>query len=97
MVKKDKYVYPAQFIYEDGQEISVLFPDLDLATSGIDDIDALYSAKEALGSRLCLMEEDGDIIPEPTPLSDVETSNNIKTVLVEVSMSSIRNARQRRY
>ena len=30
----DRYFYPAVFIYEDGQEIAVDFPDLGVATSG---------------------------------------------------------------
>ena len=34
MKKIDRYVYPAVFTYEDGQEIAVTFPDLDVATSG---------------------------------------------------------------
>lgn len=96
MKRKDIYVYPAQFVYEKGQEISVVFPDLDLATSGIDDRDALYSAKEALGARLWLMEEDGDEIPEPTPLCDVDTTENVKAVLIEVFMPSIRMAKRNR-
>jgi len=41
--REDRYFYPAIFGYEDGQEISVVFPDLDVATSGIDEDDALKS------------------------------------------------------
>ena len=44
----DRYCYPAIFTYEENQEIAVVFPDLELATSGIDDADALYSARDAL-------------------------------------------------
>ena len=95
-MKKDTYIYPAQFIYEDGQEIAVVFPDLDLATSGVDDADALASAKEALGSRLWLMEQDGDPIPDPTPLSKVPSSENERSVLIEVFMPSIRMAKTNR-
>ena len=38
------------------------------------------------------MEEDGEDIPDPTPLSDVETRANEYTVLVDVYMPSIRQA-----
>ena len=34
MEKVERYFYPAVFTYEPGQEIAVVFPDLDVATSG---------------------------------------------------------------
>lgn len=46
MKKIERYFYPAIFTYEPGQEISVTFPDLDIATSGVDADDALISARE---------------------------------------------------
>ena len=49
MKKTERYVYPAIFTYKAGQEIAVVFPDLDVVTSGIDDNDALLSARELLG------------------------------------------------
>ena len=49
MKKQERYFYPAIFTYEDGQEIAVTFPDLDVATSGEDEDDALTSARELLG------------------------------------------------
>ena len=52
MKKVDRYFYPAVFSYEDGQEISVVFPDLDVATSGVDEDDALLSARELRSFRL---------------------------------------------
>lgn len=61
----ERYCYPAVFTYEEGQEIAVVFPDLELATSGKDDADAFFSARDALGGRLELMEEDSDVIPSP--------------------------------
>ena len=48
MKKPDRYVYPAVFTYEESQEIAVVFPDLDAATSGENDGDALFSARELL-------------------------------------------------
>ena len=49
----DRYFYPAVFIYEDGQEIAVDFPDLGVATSGTSEDDALLSARELLGCVMC--------------------------------------------
>lgn len=92
MKKKDRYFYPAVFTYEQGEEISVVFPDLDCATSGIDDDDALISARELLGCVLFGLEEDGEELPEPSALAKIEIEENERTVLIDVFMPSIRQA-----
>lgn len=92
MKKVERYFYPAVFSYEDGQEIAVDFPDLEVATSGISDEDALLSARELLGVVLVGLEEDGLDIPAPTPLSDVHLKSNEQVVLIDVYMPSIRLA-----
>lgn len=92
MKKVERYFYPAVFTYEDGKEIAVVFPDLGCATSGENDDDALLSARELLGCVLFGLEEDGENIPAPTPLSDVEMEPNERVVLVDVYMPSIRQA-----
>ena len=92
MEKKDRYFYPAIFTYEKGKEIAVVFPDLDVATSGINDDDALLSARECLGCALFGLEEDNEPIPEPSPLESIHVSGNERVVLVDVFMPSIRNA-----
>lgn len=96
MKKTERYVFPAVFTYEPDQEIAVVFPDLDAATSGTDDNGALLSARELLGCVLYGMEEDGEEIPAPTPLSRVETADNERAVLVDVYMPSIRMAKVNR-
>ena len=92
MKKTERYFYPAIFTYEEGQEIAVTFPDLSCATSGLNDDDALLSARELLGCVLYGLEADNEEIPLPTPLSDVETQPNERTILVDVYMPSIRQA-----
>ncbi len=92
MKKIERYFYPAVFTYEPEQEIAVIFPDLDCATSGINDDDALLSARELLGCVLHGLEEDGENIPSPTPLSDVKLQSNERAVLIDVYMPSIRMA-----
>lgn len=92
MKKTERYFYPAIFTYEEGQEIAVTFPDLSCATSGLNDDDALLSARELLGCVLYGLEENNKEIPLPTPLSDVETQPNERTILVDVYMPSIRQA-----
>lgn len=92
MKKQDRYFYPAVFTYEDGQEIAVTFPDLDVATSGENQEDALLSARELLGCVLYGLEQDGEILPEPSKLSDITAEQNEAVVLVDVFMPSIRLA-----
>lgn len=96
MKKVERYFYPAVFTYDPGQEIAVVFPDLDCATSGVNDDDALLSARELLGCVLNDLEEDGEEIPAPTPLADVKTEKNERAVLIDVYMPSIRMAQVNR-
>ncbi len=96
MKKTDIFVYPAVFTYEEGKEIAVVFPDLDAATSGKTDSDALFSARELLGCVLFGLEEDGEKIPAPTPLSDLKLGKNEHGVLVDVYMPAVRMAQNNR-
>lgn len=93
MKKPDRYFYPAVFSRAPGEaEISVVFPDLDVATSGADDQDALLSARELLGCVMYGMEEDDVSIPAPTPLAEVTADPADRVALVDVYMPSIRDA-----
>ena len=94
MKKEDRYFYPAVFTYEEGREIAVTFPDLGVATSGTDDDDALLSARELLGCAIYGMEEDGEELPAPTPLSKVELEPGESTALVDVYMPTVRLAQE---
>ena len=88
MRKVNRYFYPAVFTYEEGQEIAVFFPDLDVATSGENEDDALLSARELLGVVLSGLEEDGEVIPKASSLRDVVVEENEKVVLIDVFMPS---------
>ena len=88
----ERYFYPAVLTYEDGQEIAVVFPDLDAATSGESEKDALLSARELLGCVMFGLEEDGEPIPAPTPLHALKIADNERVVLVDVYMPSVRMA-----
>ena len=92
----ERYIYRAVFTYEQGQEIAVVFPDLDAATSGENDEDALFSARELLGCVMFGREEDGEAIPVPTPLAQVTCEENERVVLVDVYMPSVRMAQVNR-
>lgn len=93
--KVERYFFPAIFsYYGEGKEIAVVFPDLGTATSGIDDSDALLSARELLGITLFGLEEDGEDIPKPSSLSEIPTKENETVNLIDVYMPSIRMAQE---
>ena len=97
MKSQDKYVYPAVFTYEDGYEIAVTFPDLPgCATSGADEPEALEMAKDALGGHIWCLEKDGDDIPAPSLLCDIEPESNEQTVLIDVYMPTVRLSQENR-
>ncbi len=90
MKKIERYFYPAVFTEEEGKEIAVVFPDLNCATSGVDEKDALLSARDLLGCVMNGLEEDGEEIPVPSKLIDIKTDINERVVLVDVYMPSVR-------
>lgn len=96
MKQPERYFYPAVFTYEPGQEIAVVFPDLDCATSGENDDDAFLSARELLGAVLYGLEEDGEPIPAPSALNAIQAEVNERVLLVDVYMPSIRMAKVNR-
>lgn len=92
MKKPERYIYPAIFTYEENKEIAIYFPDLDAATSGTDDADALTSARELLGCVMYGLEEDKEEIPAPSKLNSIYITPEQKAVLIDVYMPSIRQA-----
>lgn len=92
MRKPERYFYPAVFSYAEDEDIAVVFPDLDVATSGANEDDALLSARELLGCVMFGLEEDGEPIPQPTPLNELVLATGEKTVLVDAYMPSVRQA-----
>lgn len=95
---KDRYTYPALFAYQEGiSGIGIVFPDLPGCVShGDDEIDAMRCAKEALSLHLWAMERDGDEIPNPTPIKDLDYEEykdpavQLVVVLVDVWMTLFR-------
>lgn len=89
---KDRYSYVAVFSYdEDG--ISIEFPDLPgcLPCAVKDDSEgALKNAKEALGLHIWGMEQDGEKLPVPSSITELQLKPNEIPVLIEVFMPPIR-------
>ena len=89
---KDKYIYPAIFDYAD-DGISVEFPDLPgCLPCAHNSEEAFKNAKEALGLHLWGMEQDGDPIPEPTPVEKLHPEPNQVVGLIEVWMPAFRES-----
>ena len=96
MKQVERYFYPAVFSYAPDQEIAVTFPDLDVATSGTDDTDALLSARELLGCVLCGLEEDGEELLAPPPLAGGKRGGGGPAGRVAVFIPAVRLARVNR-
>ncbi|MDB8794603.1 type II toxin-antitoxin system HicB family antitoxin [Romboutsia sp. 1001216sp1] len=81
------HIFPTILSFdEDG--ISVEFPDLpDYLTSGDSTEEAISRAKEGLELHLYGMEEDNDLIPEPTNIKNLHLESDQIPVLIDVVMS----------
>lgn len=91
------YCYPALFIMDPNEkEISVVFPDLNVATSGVTESDALSSAQELLALVMFGLEEDNEPIPSPSSLSSLKVGPNEYSSLVRVFMPTIRQRENNR-
>ena len=90
-MQKNFYAYPA-FFYYDADGISVEFPDLPGCLPCAETQEkAFHNAKEALGLHLFGMEQDGDDIPEPTPVKDLAPDDGAVVAMVEVFMPPVRD------
>lgn len=88
---KKYYSFPAFFYYDD-DGISIDFPDLPGCLPCADSSEeAFHNAKEALGLHLFGMEQDGEPIPEPTPVDQLHPEDGGVLVMVEVFMPSVRD------
>lgn len=96
-MKRDRYVYPAIFDYAD-DGISIFFPDLaGCLPCAHTTEEAIQNAKEAMALHLYGMEQDGDPIPEPTPIKDLKLEANQIPILIEVYMPTYREAIENNY
>ena len=66
-------LYPACFFKEETGDYSVIFPDLDyLATCGNTLEEAMSMAIDCLAGHIRWLERDGDPIPTPSALKDID-------------------------
>ena len=82
------YVYPAVFYEEEGK-ISVIFPDLgNLATFGDNVADAMRMAQDACGLHLFTALRDGDPLPVPSSLGEINPAAILKDFEMESAAES---------
>ena len=82
------YVYPAVF-YEEEYKISVIFPDLgNLATFGDNVADAMRMAGDACGLYLFTALRDGDPLPTPSSLNEINPAAILKDFEMESAAES---------
>ena len=92
-MERKVYTYPAVFYY-DHDGISIVFPDLPGCLPCADTAEEAFAhAREAMGVHLFGMEQDGDPIPEPTPVAELHPENGGVVVMIDVYMPSIRSNR----
>lgn len=53
-------------------------------TTGRDLRDTLYNIKDALEGCLCVLEDEGEVIPEPAPLESIDNTDGAVLALVDV-------------
>ena len=87
---KMKKAYPV--ILSQGEKFIVAYiPDFDINTQGKDVAEAIEMARDAMGIVGIDMEDDGDILPEPTAFSEVKAGSNTDIItLVDVDFGEYR-------
>jgi predicted RNase H-like HicB family nuclease len=92
--KNEIAVYPSLFT-QDGNEITITFPDLPGAISCAgSELEAIYMAKDALGAWIVANEDLGNVIPEPSKVSEVVCKPGQTVTLVEVWLPIFREERR---
>ena len=75
-------MYPACFFKEE-QGYSVIFSDLDLVTCGETINEAMAMAIDCLAGRLRWLRQDGEPLPEPSPMNSIKLTAVAKELEIE--------------
>ena len=95
-MQKDYYSYIAVVSF-DPDGISIEYPDLDGCYSCADNNEEIFKmAKEVLGLHLWSMENDGEEIPAPSAIKDMNLEENQTAIMVEVFMPPVRERQNTR-
>lgn len=82
-----KNAYPISMVKGEKQ-IVVFVPDFGINTEGADYADAMEMARDAIGLMGIDMEDDGEALPQPSPLEAVHSSGIV--TLVDVDFTEYR-------
>ncbi len=83
-----KLIYPAVFTKDD-DAYYVIFPDLEgCQTFGDTILETYENAKEALSLYCLSVLEDGEALPKPTPIEDIEVCSPNFVSFIEASTST---------
>lgn len=94
---KDRYSFIAIFSVDD-DGISIEFPDLPGCLPCADNMDeAIKNAREALGLHLWGMEQDNEIIPEPTSIKNIHCKESEVPAVIDVFMPTFRDKINNRF
>ena len=87
-----KYAFPAIFEEDDGS-IAVDFPNLkNCFTQGKNMVDALEMASDVLSAKLVFMEDNGEVIPLPTPVAQLNLEEGQYSTLIMADTLAYRKA-----
>ena len=70
-----KNIYPVIFTQTE-DVILIEVPDLEILTQGIDIVGAIEMARDAIGSKGIVIEDDGDEIPVPSDINEIDLKNS---------------------
>ncbi len=86
----NQYLFPAIFTQEENG-VSIEFPDIPGCLPCADTMEeAVKNAKEALGLHLYGMEEDGEEIPKPSKITDLQIPSGSTLCMIDVFMPVFR-------
>ena len=91
-----KYAYPVILTPDSGSYVAY-FPDFNSGTQGDSLADAIDMSADAIGLLGITMQDEGDKVPAPSPLSEVHTENDDDIVtLVSVDFEAYRKKHDNR-
>lgn len=77
--------------------IVVYIPDFDINTQGVDIAEAMEMARDAIGLMGIDMQDDGETLPTPSQIEDIQAKNKFKLVtLVDVDFDEYRRRNEMR-
>lgn len=78
------------------KDFVVYAPDFNINTEGSDLADAMEMARDAIAMTGCCMEDQGQALPSPSPISDVQHEAGDVVTLVDVDFTAYRRQNDQR-